>query len=143
VDDPAYYFESLGYMVPERHLDPYFAEFLPKKAGREVRAHQHTGCEFLYLLGGQLDVRHGDTVYHVEPGDAVYFDANTIHSYNCASPESATALIVTMQQPGAGRHVPGMVRRNPDALGRKTAEHGDLKPKRLGLAPNPLSGRPQ
>jgi transcriptional regulator with XRE-family HTH domain len=144
VDDPAYYFESLGYMVPERHLDPYFAEFLPKKAGREVRAHQHTGCEFLYLLGGQLDVRHGDTVYHVEPGDAVYFDANTIHSYTCASPESATALIVTMQQPGAGRHSSGSVRRNSDALGRKTADpvDGNAKAKRVGLAPVPLSGRP-
>ncbi|SFS05093.1 Helix-turn-helix domain-containing protein [Granulicella pectinivorans] len=145
VDDPAYYFESLGYMVPERHLDPYFAEFLPKKAGREVRAHQHTGCEFLYLLGGQLDVRHGDAVYHVEPGDAIYFDANTIHSYNCASAESATALIVTMQQPGSGRQTSGMVRRNPDLTSKKSTDHGEpgVKPKRIGLAPNPLSGRPQ
>src|ERR1700722_3898372 len=35
--DPSYYFESLGYMVPDRQLDPYFAEFLPAKAGREPR----------------------------------------------------------------------------------------------------------
>src|SRR6201998_881815 len=32
VDDPTYYFESLGYMVPDRHLDPYYAEFIPLKA---------------------------------------------------------------------------------------------------------------
>ena len=25
VDDPTYYFESLGYMVPDRQLDPYYA----------------------------------------------------------------------------------------------------------------------
>ncbi len=27
VDDPCYFFESLGYLVPDRQLDPYFAEF--------------------------------------------------------------------------------------------------------------------
>ena len=34
VADPAYYFESLGYLVPDRQLDPYFAEFLPAKPGQ-------------------------------------------------------------------------------------------------------------
>ena len=81
VDDPSYFFESLGYHVPDRQLDPYFAEFLPVKEGRVPRAHQHAGCEFLYLLSGTLDVRHGETTHHVEAGDAIYFDANTIHSY--------------------------------------------------------------
>ena len=47
VDDPSYFFESLGYLVPDRQLDPYFAEFLPVEAGRVPRAHQHVGCEFL------------------------------------------------------------------------------------------------
>ncbi len=99
VDDPAYFFESLGYLVPDRQLDPYFAEFLPKKPGREARAHQHIGAEFLYLLTGKLDVQHGEVTHHVEAGDAVYFDANTIHSYQCAGDEPATALIVTLQAP--------------------------------------------
>ena len=98
VEDPAYFFESLGFMVPDRQLDPYFAEFLPKKVGREARAHQHVGCEFLYLLSGNMDIRHGETTYHMEAGDAVYFDATTIHSYQNASNEPASALIVTLQQ---------------------------------------------
>jgi transcriptional regulator with XRE-family HTH domain len=97
VDDPSYFFESLGYLVPDRQLDPYFAEFLPVKAGRVPRAHQHVGCEFLYLLSGNLDVRHGDITHRVEPGDAVYFDANTIHSYLCTGDAPATAVIVTLQ----------------------------------------------
>ncbi len=29
---PAYTFESLGYMVPDRSMDPYFAEFVPLPA---------------------------------------------------------------------------------------------------------------
>jgi transcriptional regulator with XRE-family HTH domain len=99
VADPSYFFESLGYMVPDRQLDPYFAEFLPAKKGREARAHQHTGCEFLILLSGRLDIQHGEVTHHIEAGDAIYFDADTIHSYQCSGEESATAIIVTLQQP--------------------------------------------
>src|ERR1700758_883515 len=83
VDDPTYYFESLGYMVPDRQLDPYFAEFLPQKKARPPRAHQHQGCEFLLLLTGRLDLQHGETTHHLEAGDSAYFDADTIHSYIC------------------------------------------------------------
>src|SRR5580698_1960480 len=95
-DDPAYFFESLGYLVPDRQLDPYYAEFLPMKEGRVPRAHQHAGCEFLYLLTGTLDVRHGDAVHRVEAGDAIYFDANTTHSYMCSGKTPAAAVIVTL-----------------------------------------------
>jgi transcriptional regulator with XRE-family HTH domain len=98
VADPSYFFESLGYLVPERQLDPYFAEFLPAKEGREAKPHQHTGCEFLYLLSGNLDIQHGDVTHHAATGDAVYFDASTIHSYVCAGDTPATAIIVTLQQ---------------------------------------------
>src|SRR5271154_627497 len=52
VADPSYFFESLGYLVPDRQLDPYFAEFLPYKPGVEPRSHRHFGCEFLYVLSG-------------------------------------------------------------------------------------------
>jgi transcriptional regulator with XRE-family HTH domain len=105
VADPAYFFESLGYMVPDRQLDPYFAEFLPAKKGRETRAHQHIGCEFLILLTGRLDIQHGEVTHHIDAGDAVYFDADTIHSYKCSGDEPATAIIVTLQQPVTGHAV--------------------------------------
>ena len=94
-DDPSYYFESLGYLVPDRQLDPYFAEFLPNMTGR--RAHQHPGCEFLYVVDGDLDIVHGDVRHRLEAGDAVYFDANTPHSYSNSSSAPAKALIVTLQ----------------------------------------------
>jgi transcriptional regulator with XRE-family HTH domain len=98
VDDPMYFFESLGYLVPDRQLDPYLAEFCPNE-GREPRAHQHYGCEFLYVLKGQLEVRHGATVQTLETGDAAYFDSSTVHSYVCTGDAPATVLIVTLQQP--------------------------------------------
>jgi transcriptional regulator with XRE-family HTH domain len=98
VDDPTYYFESLGYMVPDRQLDPYFAEFVPLKKAQDVRPHVHPGYEFLYLLEGELEIRHGDKTHALEAGDGVYFDASTPHAYRCAGKNPAVAIIVTMHQ---------------------------------------------
>jgi mannose-6-phosphate isomerase-like protein (cupin superfamily) len=99
VDVPSYFFESLGYMVPDRDMDPYFAEFVPQGKDVEPKAHLHAGAEFLYVMDGELELRHGDQECTLEAGDAVYFDASTPHSYQCAGKRPAGAIIVTMHQP--------------------------------------------
>jgi len=106
VSAPTYYFESLGYMVPDRHMDPYFAEFVPLTKGIEPKAHMHPGFEFLYILDGDLEIHHGDQACTLEAGDAVYFDASMPHSYHCAGKKSAGAIIVTMHQPPPAMPVP-------------------------------------
>ncbi len=98
VDDPTYYFESLGYMVPDRQLDPYYAEFIPLKKTADVRPHVHPGYEFLYLLEGEMEIRHADKTYAIEAGDGIYFDASTPHAYRCLGKIPAVAIIVTMHQ---------------------------------------------
>jgi transcriptional regulator with XRE-family HTH domain len=98
VEPPTYSFESLGYMVPDRHMDPYFAEFVPLAENVEPKSHMHTGFEFLYVLAGELILRHGDQEAKLSAGDAVYFDAGTPHSYRCAGARPAEAIIVTMLQ---------------------------------------------
>lgn len=112
VDDPTYFFQSLGYMVPDRSIDPYLAEFVPLKKGVEVRPHVHLGQEFLYVMEGALEVKHGEAAHTLEAGDCVYFDASTQHSYRCAGNDMATVLIVTMQHTpqmnGNGRHTARM-----------------------------------
>ena len=99
VEEPTYFFENLGYMVPDRSVDPYLAEFVPLKKSVDVRSHVHTGYEFLYLLEGSLEIRHADSLHELEAGDAVYFDASTPHSYRCAGKTKSSALIVTVQPP--------------------------------------------
>src|ERR1700685_2019977 len=59
VEVPTYHFESLGYMVPDRHMDPYFAEFIPLTKDMEPKAHVHPGFEFLYVLDGDLEIHNG------------------------------------------------------------------------------------
>jgi transcriptional regulator with XRE-family HTH domain len=125
VDDPTYYFESLAYMVPDRQLDPYFAEFVPSKRTVEIRPHVHPGYEFLYLLQGDLEIRHGDRTHVLEAGDSVYFDAATPHAYRCSGSIPAIALIVTMHQitpqPAQGPRPVASVR-PPTAAGSQPVE---------------------
>ncbi|RWA73987.1 MAG: XRE family transcriptional regulator [Mesorhizobium sp.] len=40
---------------------------------------QHPGMELLYLLEGEITYRHGSTLYHMMPGDSLFFDADTPH----------------------------------------------------------------
>jgi len=103
VEPPTYFFESLGYLVPDRYMDPYFAEFVPLTREMAPKAHMHPGFEFLYVLDGELELHHGDQACTLEAGDAVYFDASTAHSYQCAGKKPATAIIVTMHQPPQGQ----------------------------------------
>jgi len=134
VDDPTYFFESLGYMVPDRLMDPYFAEFVPLKKGQDIRPHVHAGFEFLYVLQGELEIRHGDQVSQMECGDSVYFDASTPHAYLCAGKCAAVALIVTMHQAPAaqppmqlrplGSSLPG---RSLQLATAPADKHGDLQ----------------
>ena len=48
---------------------------------------QHGGIETIYMLEGEVDFRHGDTVYALKPGDTLFFDANAPHG-----PEVFTVL---------------------------------------------------
>ncbi len=40
---------------------------------------QHHGVEFVHLLEGKLDYRHGDQVYAMTAGDSLFFDADAPH----------------------------------------------------------------
>ena len=40
---------------------------------------QHSGLEFLYIIEGAVKYRHGDSVYELEAGDSLFFDADKPH----------------------------------------------------------------
>ncbi|MFS8145763.1 MerR family transcriptional regulator [Rhizobium sp. R635] len=40
---------------------------------------QHEGMEFLYMLEGEVIYRHGDQLFHMQPGDSLFFDADAPH----------------------------------------------------------------
>jgi hypothetical protein len=40
---------------------------------------QHDGVELLYMLEGEVEYRHGDQLFHLKPGDSLFFDADAQH----------------------------------------------------------------
>ena len=40
---------------------------------------QHEGMEFLYMLEGEVVYRHGGSLFHMQPGDSLFFDADAPH----------------------------------------------------------------
>ncbi|SCM66284.1 helix-turn-helix domain-containing protein [Donghicola eburneus] len=48
---------------------------------------QHEGIEFLYILEGKVNYRHGDQRYLLEEGDSLFFDSDAPHG-----PEEITSL---------------------------------------------------
>lgn len=40
---------------------------------------QHDGIELLYMLEGEVQYRHGDQLFHLKPGDSLFFDADAQH----------------------------------------------------------------
>jgi transcriptional regulator with XRE-family HTH domain len=40
---------------------------------------QHTGVEYLYMLQGEVDYRHGSKIYKMRPGDSLLFDSDVPH----------------------------------------------------------------
>ncbi len=93
--DVQYYFECLDYQATERKLSAFLAEFqgLPVE---KLKAHQHAGVEFLYVLKGSLTLTVGREEFSLEPEDAVYFDSTVLHSYRRRGSKPCTGLIVTV-----------------------------------------------
>ena len=103
-DEPGYYFESLGQVPSDQPIAPYVAEFLPSDERRPAKTHRHTGNEFLYVLDGSLQLEHEGKVEELGGGDAVFFNANAVHSYESTGDAPCTALILTMPEALRGTH---------------------------------------
>jgi transcriptional regulator with XRE-family HTH domain len=104
VEDPGYFFESLGHVPLDGGVAPYIAEFLPATDRRQPRSHSHPGSEFLYVLSGCLRLTHDGQPEDLEGGDAVFFHANATHSYERVGQGNCEALIITLQEHPRGHH---------------------------------------
>ncbi|HBU14236.1 MAG TPA: MerR family transcriptional regulator [Gemmobacter sp.] len=40
---------------------------------------QHDGIELLFMLEGEVVYRHGEELFHLQPGDSLFFDADSPH----------------------------------------------------------------
>lgn len=66
-------------------VEPYLIELTAESDTFET--FQHGGIETIYMLEGEVDYRHGNDVFTLEPGDTLFFDADAPHG-----PERLTNL---------------------------------------------------
>jgi quercetin dioxygenase-like cupin family protein/DNA-binding XRE family transcriptional regulator len=119
VAEPGYYFESLGQVPAEQAVMSYVAEFLPPDEARPAKSHRHSGNEFLYMLSGSLKLEHDQQVEVVSEGDAVFFNAEAVHSYERTGEDQCSALILTMPEPLRGTHSGARVPVSKPVVGKR------------------------
>ena len=64
-------------MGPEKSLEPFLVTM--DDASEVFPTFSHAGTEFIYLLEGKLEYRHGNHTYLLESGDTLVFEGVTPH----------------------------------------------------------------
>jgi len=91
----AYYgygYESLAPHKTDRHMEPFLVTLDPSETEEERSTHD--GQEFIYVLEGAMEVRLGNEIHVLEPGDAIYYDSTVPHLVKCHGPEKTRILAV-------------------------------------------------
>lgn len=73
-------YESLAYGLPfKKDFEPYLMRIEEKTIDPARNVFRHPGHELLFMLRGKMDYRYGAQVFHLEPGDSLFFDGATEH----------------------------------------------------------------
>jgi len=73
-------YESLAYGLPFRKdFEPYLMRIEERNIKPDKNVFRHPGHELLFMLKGKMDYRHAGQVYHLEPGDSLFFDGTIEH----------------------------------------------------------------
>jgi len=71
-------YQLLGHSThPDLAVEPYLITITEESD--VFPRFQHSGLEFLYIIEGAVKYRHGDSVYELEAGDSLFFDADKPH----------------------------------------------------------------
>lgn len=72
-----YEYESLAPHKKDRHMEPFLVTL--EAAETEEERSTHDGQEFIFVLQGQMEVRLGEEIHILDPGDAIYYDSTVPH----------------------------------------------------------------
>jgi transcriptional regulator with XRE-family HTH domain len=87
-----YEYESLAPYKKDRHMEPFLVTLEP--ADTEAERSTHDGQEFIFVLSGKMEVRLGEEIHVLAPGDAIYYDSSVPHLVKCQGPETTKILAV-------------------------------------------------
>ena len=87
-----YGYESLAPHKKNRHMEPFLVSLDP--AETEEERSTHDGQEFIYVLEGAMEVRLGEEIHILEPGDSIYYDSTAPHLVKCHGEKRTNILAV-------------------------------------------------
>ena len=87
-----YEYESLAPHKKNRHMEPFLITLEPADTEEERSAHD--GQEFIYVLEGTMEVRLGEGIHILEPGDSIYYDSIVPHLVKCHGSKTTKILAV-------------------------------------------------
>ena len=99
VDSQGVRIESTGSRIQGQEIEPFLVRLAPHTSSGE-RQVIHAGHEVVYCLGGKFEYLIDGTIYQVEAGDFLLFEANLPHLWR--NPFDAQAeFVLILQTPGA------------------------------------------
>ncbi|MBT3257867.1 MAG: helix-turn-helix transcriptional regulator [Deltaproteobacteria bacterium] len=87
-----YEYESLAPHKTDRTMEPFMVTLEPSETEEERSTHD--GQEFIFVLSGKMEVRLGEDILIIEPGDSIYYDATVPHLVKCHGKETTKILAV-------------------------------------------------
>jgi quercetin dioxygenase-like cupin family protein/ribosome-binding protein aMBF1 (putative translation factor) len=87
-----YSYESLAPHKTDRQMEPFLVSLEPSETEEERSAHD--GQEFIFVLHGKMEVRLGEEIHILEPGDCIYYDSTVPHLVKCRGRETTKILAV-------------------------------------------------
>jgi quercetin dioxygenase-like cupin family protein len=87
-----YEYQSLAPHKTDRHMEPFLVTLKASETEEERSAHD--GQEFIFVLQGKMEVRLGEDIHILEPGDSIYYDSTVPHLVKCHGNETTKILAV-------------------------------------------------
>nr|WP_321498408.1 XRE family transcriptional regulator [uncultured Methanolobus sp.] len=85
-------FFSLAKDKADRHMEPFIIDVHPRSG--DVTPSSHEGEEFIYVLGGQIEIIYGKDSFTLTTGDSIYYDSVVPHHVHAVGTEDAKILAV-------------------------------------------------
>jgi len=86
-------FHALALNKAGRHMEPFTIDVLPASE-KDFEKSSHEGEEFLYVLGGEIELFYGKDTYRLADGDSIYYDSIVPHHVHAAADAPARILAV-------------------------------------------------
>jgi quercetin dioxygenase-like cupin family protein/DNA-binding XRE family transcriptional regulator len=87
-----YAYEHLAPHKTDRYMEPFLVSLEPSETEEERSTHD--GQEFIFVVQGKMEVRLGEEIHILQPGDSIYYDSTVPHLVKCHGKETTNILAV-------------------------------------------------